>query len=178
MKIRLLTVVGLTLSLLGQGTLRANTLTVSNGLSANIEAVGDLSVSSSVSLTHAGTIFNVFTGSDTVQYKARTTSAGGGTITLKATTDFAAGGPSASRGDLSYTCGAAGLGTPCSSPTTVKTTGATTVVTLPTSACTGGGGSCSSSNPNTVAVNFSLVDDPSDKTGAYTATIQFTISAT
>jgi hypothetical protein len=176
-KNRLLTALGLTLSLLGQESLRANTLTATNGLSANIEAIGDLSVTGSVSLTNSGTTFNVFTGNDTVQYKARTTSTGGGTITLKATADFAVGGPSVSRGDLSYTCGTAGLGTACSS-TTVSTSTATTVVSLPKSGCTGGGGACSPSNPNSVLVTFNLVDDPSDKTGSYMATIQFTISAT
>lgn len=178
MKNRLITILGVSLSLLGQIRLCANTVTVSNGLDANIEAVADLSVTGSVSLTQSGTTtpFTVFTGSDTVQYKARTTSSGGGTITLRAMSDFAAGGPSISRGDLSYTCGSADLGTACSS-TTVGTS-ATTVVTLPQSACTGGGGSCSSPNPNAVAVNFTLADDPSDQTGSYTAMIQFTISAT
>jgi len=40
----------------------------------------------------------------------------------------------------------------------------------PASACTGGGGSCSSSDPATVNVNFILADSPGYSTGAYSAT--------
>jgi hypothetical protein len=55
---------------------------------------------------------------------------------------------------------------------------ATPVVTILTSSCTGGGGSCSASNPNTVSVNLTLADPPSYQTGTYSANVTFTISAT
>jgi hypothetical protein len=154
-----------------------DTMTVSNSLNATIQANGSLSVPGSATLLNSGTIFNAFSGAVTVQYRARTTAAGGGTLTLKVTQDFQAGGPSVSAGDMTYICGAAGLGTPCSS-TTASTTTATTVVTLPVSACTGGGSPCSGTDPNTVLVTFSLADRPAVKTGTFTANVQFTISAT
>jgi hypothetical protein len=155
----------------------AATMTVSNSLEPTIQANGSLSVPASATLTHSGTVFNAFSGAVTVQYRARSTSAGGGTLTLKVTQDFQTGGPSVSGGDLTYTCGAAGLGTACSS-TTASTTTATTVVTLPVSACTGGGSPCSGTDPNTVLVTFTLADRPVVDTGSYTANVQFTISAT
>src|SRR4051812_6651561 len=160
-----------------QDGLRANTISTSNSVSANIQAAGSLTVTSSVPLTN-GTTFNPYTGTDNLLYKARTTSTGtGGIITLQSTSDFAAGGPAVSPHELTYNCGTAGLGTECSGSTTVSTS-ATTVVNIPKSACTGGGSPCSSGNPNSVAVTFSLLDDPRDQTGTYTATITFTISTT
>lgn len=155
----------------------AATMTVSNTLQANIQANGSLSVPGTTALSNTGTLFTSFSGSLTVQYRARSTAAGGGTTTLKVTQDFQVGGPSVSRGDLTYSCGGAGLGTACSS-TKASTTSATAVVTLPASACTGGGAPCSSTDPNSVSVTFTLADQPVDKTGTYTANVQFTISAT
>jgi len=156
---------------------KAATSTVSNSLKATIDALGDLSVPTSVSLTHAGTVFNSFSGSVTVQYLARTTAAGGGNLTMKVTQDFQTGGPSVAGGDLTYVCGAAGLGTACGA-STASTSAATSVVTLPSSACTGGGTPCSATSPNTVSVTFTLADRPTVDTGTYTASVQFTISAT
>jgi hypothetical protein len=153
------------------------TMTVTNNLDAIIQANGELSVPGATTLSHAGTLFAGFTGSLTLQYRARTTSAGGGTVTLKAIQDFQTGGPSVSSGDLSYSCGSAGLGTACTS-TTASTSSATTVVTLPSSACTGGGSPCSATDPNSVLVTFTLADRPAVQTGTYTANVQFTISAT
>ena len=155
----------------------AATMTVSNSLEPTIHANGSLSVPTSATLTHSGTIFNAFSGTVTVQYRARSTAAGGGTLTLRVTQDFQTGGPSVAGGDLTYTCGSAGLGTACVS-TTASTTTATSVVTLPASGCTGGGSPCSATNPNTVLVTFTLADRPVVDTGTYTANVQFTISAT
>ena len=157
--------------------IQADTMTVSNTLNAFINANGSLSVPGSATLTHTGTIFDTFTGAVTVQYRARTTAAGGGNVTLKVTQDFQTGGPSVALGDLTYTCGSAGLGTACGS-STASTSSATSVVTLPSSACTGGGSPCSSSDPNTVIVTFTLADRPAVSTGTFTANVQFTISAT
>jgi hypothetical protein len=50
-------------------------------------------------------------------------------------------------------------------------------VTIPSSACTGGGGACSAADPNTATVGFSLLNDPNYQTGNYTAVVTFTISA-
>lgn len=151
--------------------------TVSNTLDATIQANGSLSVPSTAALTNTGKIFNAFTGTVSVEYRARTSSTGGGTIALKVTQDFGTGGPSVASGDLTYTCASAGLGTACGQ-TTASTTAATSVVTLPASACTGGVPPCSAANPNTVSVTFTLADRPTVVTGTYTVNVQFTISAT
>jgi len=172
-------------ALLAPIRLQAATLTTTQTLQAVISPLGGLfSFPNSVTLAKTGTTFTNFTGSLQIQYDARTTqSTGGGTITVKATADFTpTGGPSIhtppSTGDaLTYTCSGATLGTNCSGTQTVSTTASTNVVTLSASECTGGGGSCSSASPNTVTLNFTLTDDPVYKTGSYSATLTFTISA-
>ena len=165
----------------------ARAQTATQTLQANILAEGGLFTIPSVTLTKTGTIFNSYTGSLTgLQYRARTTSTGGGNITVKATTDFpcASGGPCIATpptpGDaLTYICSGATLGSNCSGTQTVSTTTSTSVVSgIPASACTGGGGSCSAADPNTVNLNFILTNDPKYKTGSYSATLTFTISAT
>jgi len=164
----------------------AATSTTTQALSAVISPLGGLfSFPNSVTLAKTGTAFNNFTGTLSISYRERTTqSTGGGTITVKATADFTpANGPSIhtppTAGDaLTYTCSAATLGTNCSGTQTVSTTTSTNVVTFSASECTGGGGSCSSTNPNTMTVSFTLTDDPKYKTGSYSATLTFTISAT
>ncbi len=157
--------------------IQADTLTISNSLNANIVALGALSVPGAASLTNTGKVFNTFSGAVSVQYRARTSASGGGNLTLKVTQDFQTGGPSVAGGDLTYVCGAAGLGSACGT-STASTSSATSVVTLPASACTGGGAPCSATDPNSVVVTFSLADRPVVKTGTFTANVQFTISAT
>jgi hypothetical protein len=91
--------------------------------------------------------------------------------------DFSpAGGPSALNGALTYTCGNATLGSSC---TGVQIAGSaqTPVVSIAGGSCTGGGGACSSTNPNTVQVFFTLDDVPGYQTGAYAAKLLFVISA-
>jgi len=141
----------------------------------------------SLTLTKAGSLFNQYTGSMTVQYKARTTiTTGTGSITVKATTDFvcASGGPCIATppttGDaLKYTCTAATLGTNCTGTQTVSTGTATSVISaIPAGSCTGGGAPCTTATPITVTVIFSLTDDPKYKSGTFSATLTFTISAT
>ena len=153
--------------------------TTTQTLSAQISAIGKLSVPASLTITTVGTTFVAYSGSLTVSYKARTTAAtGSGSLTLQATGDFSpVGGPSIAAGQLTYTCGAAGLGAACSGTQTVSTGAQTSVVTMGASLCTGGGGSCSSANPNTVQSNFALTNNPAFKTGTYSATLTFTISA-
>jgi len=153
--------------------------TTTQTLSVQINAIGKLSVPASLTVTTAGTTFVAYSGNLTVSYRARTTaSTGSGSLTLKATADFSpSGGPSIATGQLTYTCSAATLGTACSGTQTVSTASQTSVVTLGAGLCTGGGGSCSTANPNTVHSAFTLSNNPAFKTGTYSATLTFTISA-
>jgi hypothetical protein len=153
--------------------------TGTQSLSAVIDAVGALTAPASASLSPNSTAFQPFTGSVSLSYQARTTPAGGGSIGLSMSSDFApAGGPSISTGALTYTCSGASLGSACSGMQTVSTTAQTPVLTLPASACTGGGGACSNLNPNSVNLTFTLTDSPAYPTGTYSAKITFVISAT
>jgi hypothetical protein len=161
------------------GTQTLNLITLPDGLLYGFP--------NSVTLSKAGTLFNNYAGTVTIQYRTRTTtSTGTGSITVKATADFvcASGGPCIATpptaGDaLTYTCTGATLGSNCSGTQTVSTLAATNVVTaIPAGSCTGGGSPCTTANPNTVNLNFSLTDDPKYKTGFYSATLTFTISAT
>jgi hypothetical protein len=142
---------------------------------------------SSLTLTKTGVVFATYTGSLMIQYRARTTAgSGSGSITVRASSDFtcASGGPCIatppSAGDaLSYTCTGATLGSNCAGTQTMSTTTAKNVVTaIPAASCTGGGSPCTTVNPNTVTLNFSLSDDPKYKTGSYSASLLFTISTT
>ncbi|MGO4882524.1 MAG: hypothetical protein ACLP59_17075 [Bryobacteraceae bacterium] len=156
-----------------------STGTASQSLTATISPVGSVTAPASASLTSGATTFQPFKGGLTVSYQARTTPVGGGSITLNVSSDFSpAGGPSAASGALTYTCSGATLGTACSGSQTASTTVQTPVLTLPASACTGGGGSCSSQNPNSVNLSFTLTDSPAYATGTYSAKVTFTISAT
>jgi hypothetical protein len=155
----------------------AVTATTTQTLTASIGALAKVSVPSGQTLSPTGTFFSPFTGSMTMNYRARTT-ASGGNITAKATADFTpSGGPSISLGQLTYTCSGATLGTACSATQTVSTTSATGAITLPVSACTGGGTPCSTANPNSVSLGFSLTNSPASSTGTYQVTLQFTASA-
>jgi len=153
--------------------------TTTQTLSATIDAIGKVSVPSSLTLTSSGTTFVGYSGNLSISYKARTTATtGSGSLTLKATADFSPdGGPSIASGQLTFTCSAPTLGAACSGTQTASTASQTNVVTLGAGVCTGGGGSCSSSNPNTVQSAFTLSDNPAFKTGTYSATLTFTISA-
>ena len=147
-----------------------------------------VSAESAISITTATTnlteasgagIFGApFTGTTNFSYKLRTSQVGGaGTITVKITGDFAAGGPSVTTppaGDaMTYACTGALPATPCTGPITALTTGATSVATFATDAhSTAGTGSSS-----TGSVTWTLPNDPIYKTGTYTATATFTISA-
>jgi hypothetical protein len=175
----------LILLLLVPAGLRAATATVTQVLQVSIGAQASFSTASySVSLGKTGTLFNNFTGTLTLLYRGRTgssvTTAG---ITVKARSDFApSGGPSIgsppSAGDaLNFTCSGATLGTGCSGTQSMSMTAAKPVVTFPASACTGTGSPCNNADPNSVTLNFTLSDDPKYKTGSYTTTLQFTISA-
>lgn len=128
--------------------------------------------------TGAGIFGAPYTGTTNFLYKVRsTTVGGGGSITVKITSDFGAGGPSVATpptGDaMTYTCTSAASATPCTGPITASTSGATSVVTFATNAHSAAG--TGSSDAGTVV--WSLPNDPVYKTGTYTATATFTISA-
>src|ERR1019366_1265805 len=178
--------VGVFLVAIPMTTLHAQTTAqTTQTLQATIVPLGGLfTLSTPVALTKANATFNAFTGTMTLSYRARTSQgAGQGTITVKATTDFTpADGPSIahplSAGDkFTYTCSGTTLGIPCSGTQTVSTTSSTNVVSIGASACTGGGAPCSTANPNSANVTFILTDDPKYKTGSYSATLTWTISA-
>jgi hypothetical protein len=169
--------------------LLAGTLAIGNGIGgtgsytqtlyATLRPNAKLSVPASLNLTASTTRFAPFSGALAVTYRARTTATGSGTITVRVISDFApTGGPSAAAAALSYTCGSASLGTPCSGTQTASTTVQTPVLTLPASACTGGGGACSAYDPASVNLNLTLTNDPGYATGSYSAQLTFTISAT
>lgn len=148
------------------------------GLTVQPAPDGVLSVPSSASLTSTGTLFQPFTGNLLINYEVRTTPSGSASLTIQAASDFSpANGPSVAAGNLMYTCGAASLGTACVGTTTVSTSSQTAVVNVGGGACTGGGGACSSTSPNTVQMNFVLTDNPSFRTGTYTANLTLSISA-
>ena len=151
----------------------AATGTLTETLTATLNPAAKLAVPSSVTLTHAGTIFNPYTGALTLSYRARTVN--GGNITLKVTSDFASGGPSVAAGDMQYTCRGATLGAACTGSVTAATSSATSVLTLPASSCTGA--SCGNADPNSLTIGFTVADSPASKTGSYSANVQFTISS-
>jgi hypothetical protein len=148
-------------------------------ISVTVSAEASLQVTTSTTtLAAIGTIFNPYTGTTNLLYKIRTTQATGtGSITLKVTSDFSpANGPSVATpptaGDaLAYTCTVAAPGTGCSGSITSSTSASTSVATF--------GAGASSANAGTAASTaWSLTNDPLYKTGSYSATVTYTISAT
>jgi len=132
---------------------------------------------SSTSLTAGGSNFSLFSGTTALNYFVRTNATGGsGSITMKVTSDFSpTGGPSVasplSPADaLTYTCTVASPGTACSGTQTASTSSQTILATFGADAHTSTGGS-------TASANWSLANDAKYKTGTYTSTVTFTISA-
>ncbi len=166
--------------LLAAGVLPAggSTGTAGQTLTATLSPVGALSTPGTATLSTSSNTFQPFTATVPVSYQIRTTPVGSGTITLQVTSDFTpSGGPAASSGALTYVCSGANLGTACSGTQTASTTSQTPVLAVPASACTGDGGVCSSQNPNSMNVTFTLTDSPVYPTGTYSASVTFTISA-
>ncbi|MGA3326799.1 MAG: hypothetical protein ABSF45_20225 [Terriglobia bacterium] len=158
------------------------TTTGTTTVNVTVAAEAALSVGATTNLASVGTNFSSYTGTTSLTYFIRTTLAGGsGFIKLEVTTDFApAGGPSVgtppTAGDaLNYTCTVAnpgnnGAAIPCGSPTTSSTTAQTSVATFGTDNRSLIGG-------NSASVAWTLTNDPKYKTGAYSAVVTFTISA-
>jgi hypothetical protein len=132
---------------------------------------------SSTPLSAGGSNFSQFTGSTGLTYFVRTTTTGGGgSITLKVTSDFSpSGGPSVANppvaGDaLTYICTVASPGTACTGAQTASTSSQTNLASFGTNVHTGSAGS-------TASIGWTLANDPNYKTGTYSATVTFTISA-
>lgn len=164
----------LPLAALGQAT-GTTTVTVTIGAEATI------SITNGTTNLTAGTTFGNFTGTTNFTYQIRTTQSGGsGSVTLKVTSDFSpAGGPSVAAppspaDKLTYTCTGSGPSVPgpCATAQTASTTTSTPVLNF-------GADAHSNASPgDNGAVSWTLVNDPKYKTGAYSATVTFTISAT
>jgi hypothetical protein len=126
-------------------------------------------VSTTTNLTKGDTTFGAFSGTTSFTYKIRTTTVlGTGSISVQVTT-FGAGGPAV--GDLAYTCTSPTSGSPCSSSTAASTSTGTPVVTFGTDAHSADAG-------DSGTAVWTLLDKPQIKTGDYTSTATFTISAT
>ncbi len=161
----------------GKAQTFAATGTTSVGVTVAPEA--SLSVTTTTTtLTSVGTLFANYTGTTNLVYKIRTSqTTGSGSITAEVTTDFSpTGGPSVATpptaGDaLTYTCSGASSGTPCSGSQTSSTTAATNVASF-------GPGASSSYVGDGAALSWTLTNDPKYATGAYAATVTFTVSST
>ena len=147
-------------------------------VSVTIAAEASLQVDTATTTLTSSGIFANYTGSTALTYKIRTSaSTGSGNITLRVTTDFSpAGGPSVltppNGGDtLAYTCTVAAPGTACTGSQTSSTTASTPLATF-------GAAANSATAGNSSSVAWTLVNDPAYKTGAYSATVTFTVSAT
>lgn len=160
------------------------TATGTTTLSCTVGAEAGLTVVATSTMTLVGTNFANFTASTALTYYVRTSgSTGAGSITSKVTTDFSpTGGPSVATpptaGDaLTYTSsgtapGSNGTGAVMAFAGVIASTSAQTNV------ATFGADNRTSSAGNSEAVAWTLTNDPKYKTGSYTATVTFTISAT
>jgi hypothetical protein len=160
------------------------TATGTTTLSMTVGAEAGLTVAATSTMTLVGTNFANFTSSTALTYYVRTTgSTGAGSITAKVTADFSpVGGPSVATppttGDaLTYTSS----GTAPSSNATgavMAFAGVIASTSAQTNVATFGADNRTSSAGNSEAVAWTLTNDPKYKTGAYAATVTFTISAT
>jgi hypothetical protein len=126
-------------------------------------------VDATTTLSKGDTTFGAYAGTTNFTYKIRTTTSGGtGAITVIVTA-FGVNGPAVA--DLAYTCTALASGTPCASSTAASTTLASNVVAF--------GADAHSANAGDAGTTvWSLLDKPQVKTGAFTSTATYTISAT
>jgi hypothetical protein len=153
-------------------------------LSVTVGAEAGLTVAATSTLTSVGSNFAAFTGSTALTYFVRTTqSTGAGSITAKVTADFTpAGGPSVATpptaGDtLTYTSSGTAPGNN-GTGAVMAFTNVTASTSAQTNVATFGADNRSLPTGNSESVAWSLSNDPKYKTGAYSATVTFTISAT
>jgi hypothetical protein len=137
-----------------------------------------LQINTTTTTLTAASVFSNYTGTTNFSYKVRTTQTSGAAhIQLEVTSDFSpSGGPLVATpptaGDaLAYTCSVSSPATSCSGSQTSSTASATGVATF-------GAGASSALAGNSGSVGWTLTNDPTYQTGAYSATVTFTISAT
>jgi hypothetical protein len=119
-------------------------------------------------LTTSGGKFGAYSGTTNFTFKIRTSeSTGSGHITVQVT-DFATGGPAIA--DLSFNCTTASSGTGCSAGTAASSASAVNVVNF-------GAGAHSADAGDAGSVAWNLVNRTDVKTGSYTSTATFNISA-
>jgi len=144
------------------------------GLTVGAEASISITTSNTA-LTSGDTLFSNYAGTTSFTYSIRTAESGGtGSITLQVTSDWtpstgnlSVANPHDADDLLKYTCTAA-TGTACATALTASTTAATTVATI---------GAGAHGENVAGSVTWSLKNDPAYKTGAYSATVTFTIGS-
>ena len=147
-------------------------------LSIVLSPAASITTPASVSLSSSGTTFGSFISpSVSIQSYIRNSQvSGGGSITVKAAEFTPTTGPKIASGNVTYVCSAASVGTACSGTQTLSTTATTPVVTFGPASCTGTG--CTGTSPQSVRLLFTLANSSQYKTGTYSATLTFTVSAT
>ncbi|MGD0840583.1 MAG: hypothetical protein ABSA32_05435 [Candidatus Acidiferrales bacterium] len=153
-------------------------------LSVTVGAEAGLTVAATSTLTSVGTNFANYTSSTALTYYVRTTqTTGAGSITAKVTTDFSPiGGPSVATpptaGDaLAYTSSGTAPGNG-GTGAVMAFAGISASTSAQTNVATFAANNRSLITGNSESVAWTLTNDPKYQTGAYTATVTFTISAT
>ena len=153
---------------------QAQSATGTTSVQVSVGAEASITVTTgTTTLGTAGTVFNNYTGTTNFSYKIRTTKSGGtGSITVQFNQDLTSAPDTIPIANLSYTCTVAGPGTGGSSAqTAVKSpTPGSNVATFGTDAHSADAGTAGNS------VSWTLVNNPSYKTGNYSATATFTIA--
>jgi hypothetical protein len=125
-------------------------------------------VDATTTISKVDNTFGGYSGTTNFTYKIRTSqSTGHGSITVQVTT-FGTDGPAVA--DLAYTCTAPSSGAPCSSSTAASSSLATSIVAFGADAHSGDSGDSGSAA-------WTLVDRTGVKTGSYSSTATFTVSA-
>jgi hypothetical protein len=141
-----------------------STLGVTVGPEASFTAVD-----ATTTISKGDTAFGGYSGTTNFTYKIRTSqTTGTGNISVQVTT-FGTGGPAVA--DLAYTCTAPSSGTACSSSTSASTSTTTSVVAF-------GADAHSADTGDSGTAAWTLVDRTAIKTGSYSSTATFTVSAT
>jgi hypothetical protein len=152
-------------SAFGQSATGTTTLSVSVGPEASL--VID---TATTNLTTTGTVFADYTGTTNFTYKVRTTQGSGTASITVLLTEFAgSGGPTVA--NLTY------LSTPISPATGVTSTAASKASATTVASFTADMHSATSGTSGNT-VSWTLANDPAYKTGTYSATATFSISAT
>jgi hypothetical protein len=146
-----------------------------NVISVSVSAEAALTIGGDTALTSSGTNFADYIGTTNYTYFIRT-GTGTGSINLKVTSDFSpANGPSVaappSEGDaLKYTSTVSTPGNAISGVQTASTASTTGLATF-------GADAHSAKAGNSGSIGWTLTNDPVYKTGSYSATVTYTISA-